>query len=128
MHTPSLVRIIVSGLVATSAVASFEVAGTGAVARRVGTFIALAGPVLAAPTVKEVTVEAREPHQYVLGYGPCIPCCFLLMPDSQGKGGKGKKGKGKKKNKRDEESALVTREPEPAPEPAPHQYGRTLSS
>ena len=66
MHTLSLVQIIVSGLVATSAVASLEVAGTGALARRVGPIVALAIPAFAAPAVRETGVEAREPKRFVL--------------------------------------------------------------
>ena len=70
MHTLSLVQIIVSGLVATSAVASLEVAGTGALARHVAPIVALAIPALAAPAVKDTGVEAREPKRFVLPRPP----------------------------------------------------------
>ncbi|KAK7908346.1 Alpha-galactosidase [Apiospora marii] len=78
MYTPSLVQIAVSGLLAASAVNSFELPGhRDLVARGAGALVAFAIPAMAAPVAN---IDAREPHH------------------------KGVKG-GKKNNKRDDDEA-----------------------
>lgn len=60
MYTPSLVQIAVSGLLAASAVNSFELPGhRGLVTRGAGALVAFAIPALAAPVA---IIDSREPH------------------------------------------------------------------
>jgi len=61
MYTPSLTQALLTGLVAASAVASYDVSSpvNGLSRRSVAAILAVAGPVLAAPTVIERT---PEPH------------------------------------------------------------------
>lgn len=66
MHTPSVVNLLVTGLVASSTVASFGTS-SGAVAlsrRNVAALIAIAAPALALPSSH--LIDAR--HQYVFLY------------------------------------------------------------
>lgn len=60
MHTPSFAQVILTGLVAASAVASYDVSPVNGLSRRsVAAILAVAGPVLAAPAVVE---RSPEPH------------------------------------------------------------------
>ena len=139
MHTPSLVQIIVTGLAATSAVASFEVSNTGLSRRYVGALVALAAPAFAAPTI-----EQREPHhagKKAKGKGKKAKAARRqaeeddcdeeddtaeLATREPHHAGKKAKGKGKKKNKRDED-ALVERDEELETR-EPHQYVHALTT
>lgn len=60
MYTPSLVQMAVSGLLAASAVNSFELPGHRTMAvRSAGALVAFAIPAMAAPVA---VIDSREPH------------------------------------------------------------------
>ncbi|KLU89387.1 hypothetical protein MAPG_08358 [Magnaporthiopsis poae ATCC 64411] len=68
MRTPSFINIVVTGLVAASAVSGFDPTGrSGLACRHVGALLALAAPALAFPVVDTITEESglqvREPKK-----------------------------------------------------------------
>ncbi|KAI6609152.1 hypothetical protein MCOR07_011595, partial [Pyricularia oryzae] len=117
MHTPSFVKLLLTGLAATSAVNGFDLGRpTSLATRHVGALVALAGSALALPAVERRAeietprIAAREPHHAGKGTG-------------KKKGGK--KNGGKKNGRRDLEEADTEADEEHDLETrAPHHAGK----